>query len=285
MKKNGKSDNPMEKSSIPFNSSAAAPEKSLNQQWQSFQKESISQLRADTCIVVPCYNEADRLVLDPYKQFFKQEASQGIVFLFVDDGSTDETEKILSSWKELFPEKCSMFRLKKNSGKAEAVRQGVLMALQNPDFCRIGYWDADLSTPLEDIVSFREILRTHPELLLLMGNRNKRLGCAVERSMMRHYTGRLAATLISLKLNLPVYDTQCGAKLFCRELVEKVFRTPFKTSWLFDAELLMRLSRSDGRDFVLNHVWEVPVSMWKDRSGSKMKFIQGGVQLLHFLML
>jgi hypothetical protein len=67
------------------------------------------------------------------------------------------------------------------------------------------------------------------------------LGRDIRRSAFRHYAGRLFATFASLQLRLPVYDTQCGAKIFrATPEVVALFGRPFRLRWCFDVEVLSR---------------------------------------------
>ena len=137
-----------------------------------------------------------------------------------------------------------MLNLPANAGKAEAVRAGVLRALElEPDSA--GYWDADLATPLDAIPHFLRVFEERPQIELVMGARVHLLGRHIERNPLRHYLGRVAATLIALTLKLRVYDTQCGAKLFrTTPVMREVFAAPFASSWAFDVEVLARLVRA-----------------------------------------
>jgi hypothetical protein len=86
-------------------------------------------------------------------------------------------------------------------------------------------------------------------------------------------------------LKLPVYDTQCGAKLFRRETVETLFGDPFVTRWLFDVELLDRFLLAYGQDAALREIFEFPLPEWRDVSGSTLKWSSAPGIGLEFLRL
>jgi hypothetical protein len=86
----------------------------------------------------------------------------------------------------------------------------------------------------------------------------------------RHVLGRVFATLASSVLDVSVYDSQCGAKVFRAEIVEPVFSQPFLTRWLFDLELLARLRNLKGAAKFESSTREVPLRRWRDVSGSKL---------------
>ena len=167
-----------------------------------------------------------------------------------------------------------MLSLSSNSGKAEAVRQGVQRAIQQGAEY-VGYWDADLATPLSDVRVFRDLLRARPQLILVMGARVQLLGKDIQRHAARHYSGRIFATAASFVLGLRVYDTQCGAKLFRSSVpVSDVFSTRFTSRWFFDVEILARLIRRRrllGGSDVASVVYEWPLERWTDVPGSKVK--------------
>ena len=228
---------------------------------------------SDGILVIPCYNESKRLELDRFATFMEEHEDVG--FLFVDDGSTDDTNRILSRWAAEWPGRAAVWCLPENVGKAEAVRRGVLRAIAS-DATWVGYWDADLSTPLSELAGMRALLDRRPELEMVFGSRVQLLGREIRRSPVRHYLGRTFATTVSLLLGIPVYDTQCGAKLFrTSPVVERLFVEPFVTKWVFDVEIIARLIASygveQGRARATGTIAEYPLRTWSDIPGSKLR--------------
>lgn len=219
------------------------------------------------CIIIPCYNESERILTNEFLVFVKGNPS--IYLLFVNDGSSDNTANILEQLSEKHTQ-INFLNLTINQGKAEAVRSGVLHC-KNLNYNYIGYWDADLSTPLSEIVRFLPFF--DGKIQFLMGSRLKRLGAVVERTRFRHFTGRVFATFTSIILDLPVYDSQCGAKIFDASLINKLFEQKFITKWLFDVELLARYQLLVGKSSVLKNVVEIPILEWKEVKGSKLNFM------------
>ncbi len=192
--------------------------------------------------------------------------------MFVDDGSIDDTPLVLEQLRQRCPRQVCTLRLGANVGKGEAVRRGIQVALRRRP-AMIGYWDADLATPLDAIVRFQEVLRARPEVRLVMGSRVALLGRAIRRSGWRHLVGRAFATAASLALKLPVYDTQCGAKLFrvTPSFAELISR-PFHSRWVFDVEILSRMlvaAQLDENASILRAIYEYPLETWHDVRGTR----------------
>ncbi|HKT80584.1 MAG TPA: glycosyltransferase [Vicinamibacterales bacterium] len=224
-------------------------------------------------LVVPCYNEAARLQAQPFLRFTSSTRDAGI--LFVNDGSTDGTATVLADIASGGGGRIDVKALPANVGKAEAVRQGVQAALRHGP-ALVGYWDADLATPLAAVRDFLTILDERPSVDIVMGSRVNLLGRYVERRPMRHYVGRLFATAASVALGVAVYDTQCGAKIFrVTPAITSAFATPFRSRWTMDVELLARYLDETGRSSATDHICEVPLHEWRDMAGSKVRPIQG----------
>jgi dolichyl-phosphate beta-glucosyltransferase len=226
----------------------------------------------DVCLVVPCYNEARRLPGDTFVDFVRSRPNMSVVF--VNDGSDDDTEKRLAELIARDKEHLLARSLARNSGKAEAVRQGALHAASLGTFGFIGYWDADLSTPLPEVDRLLRTLERHPDCGIALGSRVKRLGSSIERNTTRHYLGRVFSTMASQLLDLPVYDSQCGAKLLRAPLAAALFADRFVTRWLFDVELLVRLRNHLGPEKFSSAAIEVPLTAWKEVGDSRLSLIQ-----------
>lgn len=221
-----------------------------------------------TCIIIPCYNEANRLPVSTFSAYLQQHPD--VHFCFVNDGSTDATITVLNQIRSQSPAQIEVLDLPQNKGKAGAVQAGMLQMSQR-EYTYLGYFDADLATPLAAIGDLHRFLDEQPELVLAMGSRIQFLGMDIRRQGYRHYAGRVVATCISLILQLPVYDTQCGAKLFRRNIVPTVFDAPFISPWLFDVELLARLIRHFGRENMVGHVAEMPLRQWVEIGDSRIR--------------
>jgi len=225
----------------------------------------------DTVLVIPCYNEAARLDVETLRQHAKDAPTVG--FVLVNDGSSDATLGILRGLEGDDPDHFTVIDQQPNAGKAAAVHRGMVHALR-AGVTRAGYWDADMATPLSELPRFIDILDTHPHCDIVWGARVQMLGRSIRRSAVRHYLGRVFATLVSILLRLPTYDTQCGAKLFrVTPDVTRLFVGPFLTRWTFDVEIvarLTRLCRDRPRMPPEQCIYELPLMQWHDVEGSSV---------------
>lgn len=238
-------------------------------------------------VVLPCYNEEKRL--DP-GGVARLVADPRIDVILVDDGSTDGTRALLERLAREHPDRVTAIAMPRNSGKAEAVRTAILLALERVDRGEarddvVGYLDADFATPPEELSRMLDALGAS-DAKVAFGARIARLGARVRRNQTRHYLGRIFATTASVVLAMDIYDTQCGAKLFRdTPALRAAFAQPFRSRWVFDVELLGRLTTgAEGapalapEDFL-----EIPLEAWEDVRGSKLGVkgaLRGGLDLL-----
>jgi glycosyltransferase involved in cell wall biosynthesis len=207
---------------------------------------------------------------------FRAFASQHptISFLFVNDGSSDGTRELLDELSGWDGEQFKVLHLERNCGKAEATRRGMQEAFRlGPVYA--GYWDADLATPLEAIPDFTEHLDAHPQVEMIFGSRVRLMGHRIVRRPLRHYLGRVFATVASATLGISIYDTQCGAKIFrTSPAIQRLFAQPYSSRWIFDVEILARFLhefRATDRGMADDVIHEIPLLRWEDTAGSKIR--------------
>ncbi len=221
-----------------------------------------------TVVIIPCYNEAERLPLEEFKEGFLQNSD--VLFVFVNDGSKDNTIDVLNKLA-LEYSNVNMLDIQPNSGKANAVRFAIQHALETYTFDYIAYFDADLATPLTEIKRFIDYFDADKKRKMVVGSRVRRLGAEIERSWKRHIIGRIFATFASVTILLPVYDTQCGAKMIHRDVVDSLFKEPFISKWLFDVEVFARLTILLGYPQIKSAVFEHPLEKWVEKGNSRIK--------------
>jgi dolichyl-phosphate beta-glucosyltransferase len=235
-------------------------------------------------IVVPCFNEGSRLQVTRFTDFLARV--EGINFLFVNDGSRDNTLAVLQTIRSGREDRIQILDQQENAGKAEAVRAGLLKAIEQGNGTYVGFWDADLSTPLEVIPDFLALLNGSDRLQMVFGSRVRLLGRDVARKASRHYLGRVFASFASMTLGLPIYDTQCGAKLFrVTPELGSILKETFLSRWVFDVEILARyIALYQGSvSYLRDSIYEFPLPRWYDVAGSKVRpgdFFKAAIDLL-----
>ncbi len=206
-------------------------------------------------IVVPVYNESVRLkktlpILSTYSQqdFVKE-------IIFVDDGSTDATRKILTEIAAK-NKKISVISYQKNKGKGYAVRKGCLAAKGSI----VGYIDVDLSAPLEYIdtavarLSYADIV---------IGSRKKGITAQYPRSQYyRKYISICSSAIRKLFVLSNIEDTQCGFKFFKKKAIETIAQRAKENGYVFDIELLVLAKKHNYQ------IYEIPIS-WTHNSEGK----------------
>lgn len=236
-------------------------------------------------IIVPCYNEARRISMSAFIDYLEDHPHAA--FYFVDDGSTDHTLKLLVDVQMKYPARVEVLALPHNVGKAEAVRQGLCHVLRT-EVPMVGFLDADLAAPLSSIPLLVKTLIDHDNDLV-MGSRVLMLGYQIKRQRLRHYIGRVFATAAAMTLQLPVYDTQCGAKVLrTTSTLKEIVQQPFMSKWLFDIELIARLKRALPDRFNAPHqnvIRECPLPVWEDKTGSKLKMGDGVAAIMDLIKI
>ncbi len=218
-------------------------------------------------IVIPCYNEENRLCVDEFIQSVHQNL--GYHLCFVNDGSNDNTLEVLNKLRKGREDYISVYNCEKNGGKAEAVRLGVLHLTQNLNLDYIGYLDADLSTDFKD---FEELIKTieTSRFKIVSGSRIDRMGANITKESARKVISKSINMIIRMILGMSFQDTQCGAKIMTNDIATNMFNEKFVTRWIFDVEIFLRMKKFYGKEIVHNLICEQPLKRWIHTDGSKL---------------
>ncbi len=218
-------------------------------------------------VVIPCYNEEERLLSQQFIEF--TDSNLGYHLCFVNDGSTDKTLQVLEKLKKGREDFISVYNCEKNGGKGEAVRQGMLHLIKDTQLDYIGYLDADLSTDFKD---FDDLVKTieSSKFKIVSGSRISRMGANIAKESAREVISLTINLIIRKILGMKFKDTQCGAKIIHRDLVVPVFKDRFITRWLFDVEIFKRMRKIYGKENAISMICEQPLKRWVHVGGSKL---------------
>ena len=218
-------------------------------------------------VVIPCYNEEERLLGDEFKAFVHKNL--GYHLCVVNDGSKDNTLAVLEELRKGKEDYISIYDCEKNGGKAEAVRLGMLHLAAQNQYDYIGFLDADLSTNFDDFQDLVTTISTS-KFQIVSGSRMSRMGADITKESARAIISKTINFIIRKTLGMEINDTQCGAKVMTKELVENTFKFQFMTKWLFDVEIFMRMKKVYGSKKAQELICEQPLKRWIHADGSKL---------------
>lgn len=218
-------------------------------------------------VVIPCYNEEERLLSKEFTDYI--DKNSGYHLCFVNDGSKDKTLEVLHHLQKGREDFITVYDCDKNGGKAEAVRLGMLHMAKKEDLDYIGFLDADLSTDLAD---FDDLVKTieHSEFKIVSGSRISRMGANITKESARKIISMTINLFIRKILKMDFKDTQCGAKIFHKDVIEISFGEKFVTKWIFDVEIFKRITGFYGIEKAKRMICEQPLKRWIHADGSKL---------------
>ncbi len=218
-------------------------------------------------VVIPCYNEEERLLSKEFIDFVN--SNLGYHLCFVNDGSTDNTLEVLNNLQKGRETNISVYNCEKNGGKAEAVRQGVLHLAKDAQLDYIGYLDADLSTDFRDFDDLVKTIETS-DFKIVSGSRMSRMGADITKESARKIISKTINLIIRTILGMPFNDTQCGAKIMDKDIVKHMFNDKFISPWIFDVEIFIRMRKHYGKKKAISYICEQPLKRWIHADGSKL---------------
>ena len=232
-----------------------------------------------TILIVPCFNEELRFNLDYFENLVE---IKNTFWIFVNDGSTDNTLKLIRKLERSKNVKC--LTIEKNKGKSNAIKYGMQFAFKTESHIEwIGFLDADGAFSIDDVQSNLNLVSSIKMNTFdaLYSSRVKMAGRIIKRNSIRHIASRVITTFFGfIWINIP-YDTQSGFKLYRYDSdLRLLFVDPFRTRWFMDIELTLRYIKLKQREI---KVWEQPVTSWFDVAGSKINKNQVPRLLLEIL--
>lgn len=222
---------------------------------------------ASLSLIIPVYNERHRLpkALESVISF-AASSNLDLELIIVDDGSRDETAAVAECFHDRIP-RLRILRYSQNAGKGYAIRRGALEASE----AVLLISDADLSTPLEELLHLWPLLETHD---IVIGSRAlDETKVLVRQPWYRQAMGKLFNRMMRAITGLPFLDTQCGFKLIRREAARRVFGEATVDRFAYDVEILM-LACSSGFTIA-----EVPVR-WIDSPDSRVRLLRDSSRML-----
>lgn len=219
-------------------------------------------------IVVPAYNEEDRLVpmMDAYLAFFQPRYGDDIEILVVVNGSTDHTEPLARAYEASHPQ-VKVFVEPRPIGKGGALILGFGEAAGE----KIGFTDADGATPPH---AYQDLVDALREPGAVIGSRwLPESDVDPRQPLARRIASRIFNLLVRLLFGLRISDTQCGAKVMTRDALAAVMPGLGVTRWAFDVDLLFQMRRLGFA------VHEIPTT-WHDVGGSKLNVPKASWEML-----
>ena len=228
-----------------------------------------NQIRPLLSLIVPAYNEADRLP-DTIQRIQKHSRSWKfpIEVIVVVEPSEDQTlalaESAVKSWIDL-----RVLTHHEQRGKGFAVRSGMLRARGDLIF----FTDADLSTPLEDLDAGLALFAHDRSIDLIVGNRMHPDSQILQRQRVsREWMGKVFNRIVQTLTGLRIRDTQCGFKGFRNRAAKEIFGRQRIDGFSFDVEVLL-LARAMG--FVIA---ELPVH-WTNSEASRVHPVRDSTRM------
>ena len=228
-----------------------------------------------TLLVIPHFRDTSRF--EPFLEELMTVLPSRFAVLVSDDGSgPDEVARLCSliSRKRVSLRSDALTLLdpllhEGNTGKGAAVIRGWQLGKEHS---LLAFADADGAVSASEILRAERYFRSQSGYDALLGSRIKMLGRCIRRNPLRHLSGRIFATLVSVVSGLAAYDTQCGFKILTRQAFERVYPHLVSSGFAFDVELCLLLIKTG------NLVVEFPLD-WSDVPGSKLRLLPDSIKM------
>ncbi len=211
-------------------------------------------------VVIPAYNEEERLpeTLDRITEFFDKNGTN-VEIVVVNDGSKDSTRRIIQKYSRTY-KGIFLVNNTSNRGKGYSAKRGVLKATGD----LILFSDADLSTPIEEYFKLKTYIDKGYDIAI--GSRRiKGADIKIQQPLHRRFLGRGFGLLTEIYAVKGIKDTQCGFKLFKRDIAKSIFERQKIDGFSFDVEVLFLANKLFNA-----RIKEVPVTWINSAAASKV---------------
>lgn len=220
-------------------------------------------------LIIPCYNESSRveIMLQGLAEF-NEKWKGGYEVIVVDDGSKDNTaqkiQEVVDTKYAFLKDKLTIEVMPANGGKGSALKRGVSLA--KGDY--ILTLDADMSTRPTELINWERKVKdlfTNTNAIHI-GSRKHEEG-KVEALQSRRLIGGVFNNIVQVFTTLKLKDTQCGFKLYPRQVALMLFGNMQSKGWAHDVELLYQADLNDIA------IVEMPI-YWVNQPESKVNVIK-----------
>lgn len=213
-------------------------------------------------IIIPCYNEGEKLIKNIHAiKEYMQNLNIKYEIICINDGSNDNTKEEM---KKNHFENVKFVGYSKNKGKGYAVKTGIKLAVGD----RILFMDADLST---DLTAIQEALKIDEDIVI--GSRTHPNSKVEGKTILRNISSYISNLIIRILTGMKLKDTQCGFKMFKKNIAKFIISKQNINRWAFDVEYLY-IAYVNGIN-----IKEIPVK-WSNDRDSRVNIIKDSISFI-----
>lgn len=229
-------------------------------------------------IIYPIFNEENRLPKSFFHiiKYLKHEKNRKIELILVDDGSRDKSLELIKNFKKKYKSKFNIkiVSLRINKGKGFAIYRGISKA----KYEWILTLDIDHSVNLNQLNFWEKKNYISNDAFVYIGSRTHK-DSEVKKLLVRSFLGKIFSFIIKLLFRIELADTQCGFKLYKKNIAKKCFKNLIRTRYEHDIEVIIKLKKNKIK------IKELPVK-WIHKKDSKVNiFIDPLKMFLGILIL